>query len=324
MQSYTYGLKRIKVLLAALSLAALLWGCGGEPEQTKVELADPIGGSSIVTAADLMAFLEKGEADTAQLSADISLEGEMLRITKARDGLIIDGNGFTLSGAGDCVLRLDAGCSVTLNNITIHSGSDAIGCLGNASIGGTGARLIGVGNGIRAEGEVVIAAGSSIECNANVGMGFTSSGLVLQEGAGLSAAGPMGGVNVSGEISVGRGARLAAYTDQNYNALKCGGTLALEDGAALIVENSGEFHGAEITSLAVNGAVTIEAKGGKNSSGLFLFEQLQNIAVIGSCEPKARFESGKGSITFVQNAADLPTDAELNPQPTATPPAEAE
>ena len=311
MQSYTYGLKRIKVLLAALSLAALLWGCGGEPEQTKVELADPIGGSSIVTAADLMAFLEKGEADTAQLSADISLEGEMLRITKARDGLIIDGNGFTLSGAGDCVLRLDAGCSVTLNNITIHSGSDAIGCLGNASIGGTGARLIGVGNGIRAEGEVVIAAGSSIECNANVGMGFTSSGLVLQEGAGLSAAGPMGGVNVSGEISVGRGARLAAYTDQNYNALKCGGSLTLEEGA-------------EITSLAVNGAVTIEAKGGKNSSGLFLFEQLQNIAVIGSCEPKARFESGKGSITFVQNAADLPTDAELNPQPTATPPAEAE
>ena len=324
MQSYTHGLKRIKALLAALSLAALLWGCGGEPEQTKVELADPIGGSSIVTAADLVAFLEKGESNTAQLSADISLEGEMLRITKARDGLVIDGNGFTLSGAGDCVLRLDEGCSVTLNDITIHSGSDAIGCLGSASIGGTGARLIGVGNGIRAEGEVTILAGSSIECEANVGMGFTSSGLALQTGAGLLASGPMGGVNVSGEISVESGGRLAAYTDENYNALKCGGTLTLEDGSTLIAENRGEYHGAEITALAVNGAVTIEAKGGKTFSGLFLFEQLQNIAVIGSCEPKARFESGKGSILFVESAAELPTDAELNPQPTTTPPAEAE
>ena len=98
----------------------------------------------------------------------------------------------------------------------------------------------------------------------------------------------------------------------------------MEEGSALIVENRGEYHGAEITALAVNGAVTIEAKGGKNSSGLFLFEQLQNIAVIGSCEPKARFESGKGSITFVESAADLPTPEALNPQPTTTPPAEAE
>lgn len=307
-------------MLPFILCAALLAGCGGEPEQTKVELADVIGGSSIVTAADLLAFLERGESSTAQLSSDISLEGEMLRITKERDGLTIDGNGFTLSGSGNCVLRLDEGCSVILKNITIHSGSDAIGCLGGASIGGDGARLIGVGNGIRAEGEVTILPGSSIVSEANIGMGIVSSGLTVRNGASLTAQGPMGGVSVSGEILIAGGGQLTAYTDENYNALKCGGALTLEDGSKLTVENRGEYHGAELANLAVNGAVTIQAKGGKNSSGLFLFEQQENIAVIGSCEPRARFESGKGSITFVDSAEELPTKEELNPIPTFAPP----
>lgn len=319
MQGNIHGLKQTKAMLAALALAALLVSCGGEPDHTKVELADSIGGSSIVTAADLISFLENGESDTANLSADINLEGEMLRITKARDGLTIEGNGFTLSGTGDCVVRLDAGCTVKLNNITIHSGSDAIGCLGNAFIGGQGARLIGVGNGIRAVGEVTILAGSTIECEANVGMGMTASGLSLQKGAALSAQGPLGGVNVNGEIFIQTSGRLAAYTDENYNALKCSGALTMEDGSTLIAENRGDFHGAEITALEINGAVTIEAKGGKNSSGLFLFEQLNDITVIGSCEPKPRFESGKGSITFVDSAAQLPTAIASPPEPTPTP-----
>ncbi len=319
MRNNNHRTKKIKVLLAGLVASALLWGCGGAPEQTKVDLADPIGGSSIVTAADLIAFLEKGEADVARLSADISLEGEMLRITKARSGLTIDGNGFTLSGAGDCVLRLEDGCSVTLQNITIHGGADAIGGLGRASIGGSGVRLIGVGNGIRTEGELTILADSSISCAANIGTGVVATGIALEEGAGLTAEGPMGGVRAEGEISIASGAYLAAYTDENYNALKCGGVLTLENGSKLAAENRGDYHGAEITSLQVHGAVTIEAKGGKNSSGLFLFEQLENITVIGSCEPKARFESGKGSIGFVDSAADLPDE----PEPTE-PPAGAE
>jgi len=315
LQRYIHKSRQIKLMMAAIFLAVFLSGCSGAPEHTKVDFADPIGGSSIVTAADLIAFIEKGESDVAKLSADISLEGEMLRITKARQGITIDGNGFTISGAGACVLRLDEGCSITLNNITIYGVADAIGCLGTAFIGGNGAKITGIGNGIRSEGSVTILSGSSISCEANKGVGVVSSGLTLQDGASLTAEGPMGGISSSGDIFVNSGAQLAAYTEENYNAIKCGATLTLEDGSKFIAENRGSFHGAEISMLQVNGAVTIEAKGGKNSSGLFLFEQLENIAVIGSCEPQPRFEKGKGSITFVDKAQDLPDE----PQPVATP-----
>lgn len=303
--------KRIRLMACAAFCGLLLAGCGGGMEESRVDLADPIGGSSIVTAADLLAFLERGESKKATLSADISLENEMLRITKERDGLTLDGNGFTLSGAGDCVIRLDEGCTVVLNDITIHGGADAIGCLGDASLGGSGARLIGVGNAVRAQGTVTVLPQSALTAEASIGAGVISSGLTLEEGARLTAEGPMGGISVSGgDIQVSGGGQLCAYTEENYNALKCGGTLTLEDGAKLVAENRGRYHGAEVTDLAVEGAVTIEAKGGETSSGLFLFEQLADITVVGSCSPKPRFESGKGSITFVERVDELPaTDA---------------
>ena len=309
-------------LLAALC-AVFLSGCGAEPEESRVDLADSIGGSSIVTAADLIAFLEKGESDTATLSGDISLEEEMLCITKERSGLVIDGNGFTISGAGDCVIRLEDGCAITLLDITIHSGSDAIGCLGDASIGGSGINLIGVGNGIRANGQLTVLAGGDMVAKANIGTGVIASGIILENEASLTAQGPMGGISViHGDILLSGGARLAAYTEENYNALKCGGMLAMEDGASLIVENMGQYHGAEINDLAVEGAVTIQAKGGENSSGLFLFEQLTDITVAGYCEPGPRFESGKGSIEFVERVEDVPPME--TPNPTSTPESDAE
>ena len=60
----------------------------------------------------------------------------MLKLTAQRGSITIDGNGYTLSGTGDCIIRLDEGCKLTLNDITVHSGSTAIGCLGSAEIGG--------------------------------------------------------------------------------------------------------------------------------------------------------------------------------------------
>ena len=53
----------------------------------------------------------------------------MLKLTAQRGSITIDGNGYTLSGTGDCIIRLDEGCKLTLNDITLHSGSTAIGCL---------------------------------------------------------------------------------------------------------------------------------------------------------------------------------------------------
>lgn len=87
------------------------------------------------------------------------------------------------------------------------------------------------------------------------------------------------------------------------------------NGASLKVENSGQYHGAEIGALSVSGMVTIEATGGENSSGLFLFEQLDSITVLGHCTPAPRFESGKGSITFIEDPADFPSEEELTQTP---------
>lgn len=288
----------------------LITGCDGEEEEARVELADPIGGSSIVTAADLLAFLERGESNTATLSADISLEQEMLRITKERDGLVINGNGFTLSGAGDCVIRLEDGCSVTLNDVVLHSGADAIGCLGDATIGGAGLSIVGLGNGIRAAGTVTVLPNSDIQATATNGTGLIATGLVLEEGASVTGQGPLGGTDIAGSILLKEGASLGAFTQENYNALKCDATLTMQDGASLKVENSGQYHGAEIGALAVSGMVTIEAAGGENCSGLFLFEQLEAITVLGHCSPAPRFESGKGSITFVEDPADFSDEEE--------------
>lgn len=309
---FPFAYKVIAPLMLCLLLAT---GCAGEEEEARVELADPIGGSSIVTGADLLAFLERGESNTATLSADISLEQEMLCITKARDGLVINGNGFTLSGAGDCVIRLEDGCSVTLNDLVIHSGADAIGCLGNASIGGSNLSVTGLGNGIRAAGTVTILPGSDIQATATNGTGLIAAGLIVGEGASITGEGPLGGADIASSILLKEGAFLGSFTQENYNALKCDGTLTMLDGATLQVENSGQYHGAEIRDLSVSGMVTIEAAGGENSSGLFLFEQLDTITVLGHCSPAPRFESGKGSITFVEDPADFPSEDELTQTP---------
>lgn len=313
MQKISPFVYKLIVLLALC--AVLLAGCAGEEEEARVELADPIGGSSIVTGADLLAFLERGESNTATLSGDISLEQEMLRITKERDGLVINGNGFTLSGAGDCVIRLEEGCSVTLNDVVIHSGADAIGCLGDASIGGTGLSIVGLGNGIRAAGVVTILPNSDIQATATNGTGLIAADLILEAGASVTGQGPLGGADIAGSILLKEGASLGAFTQENYNALKCDGTLTMLDGASLKVENSGQYHGAEIGALSVSGMVTIEATGGENSSGLFLFEQLDPITVLGHCTPAPRFESGKGSITFIEDPADFPSEEELTQTP---------
>ena len=66
MQKISPFVYKLIVLLALCAM--LLAGCAGEEEEARVELADPIGGSSIVTGADLLAFLERGESNTATLS----------------------------------------------------------------------------------------------------------------------------------------------------------------------------------------------------------------------------------------------------------------
>lgn len=302
-------MKRISIIaVAALTLA--LAGCGGSNE--RIDLSNPLEGSSIVSASDLEAFFLYGKNDTAVLAASFSMEDTMLKLTAERGPVTIVGNGNTLSGTADCIIRLDDGCSLTLNDITLHSGSTAIGCLGSAVIGGENVSIIGVSDGILCASKLTVAENSSIACTGSNGIGIDAEEISVGAGASISGTGVLGGVNSSTDITVEEGASLSAYTAENYNALKCDGLLSLEDGSALTVENTGKYHGAEIYEFSITGAVTINAVGGSEATGLFITEQHRNMYAIGSCKPGARIENGKGKITFVDDSSQIPAEI---PQP---------
>ena len=212
-----------------------------------------------------------------------------------------------LDGMGECVIRLEDGCSLTLNNVTVYGGSDAIGCLGNAQLGGSNAVLKGVSNALQCNGTLRFMPGCGYEITGTNGYGILTKEMILDEAAAVSATGTLGGAEVANyDLTLATDSTLKAYTDKSYNALKCNGTLYMKDGSTLIVENSGPYQGASVAGLSIQGVVNIQAKGGKNATGLFLFEHTDNIFVVGGCEPAARFESGKGSITFVSDASKIP------------------
>ena len=284
----------ITAILAAMTL--LLIGCSANNE--RIDLTDPLSGSSILSAADLEAFFKYGENDTAVLAASFSMEDTMLKLTAQRGSITIDGNGYTLSGTGDCIIRLDEGCKLTLNDITVHSGSTAIGCLGSAEIGGENANIIGVSDGILCADELIVSEGSSLVCKGSNGRGIDAEDITIKAGASVSGEGVLGGVNSRSDITLEKGASLAAYTDENYTALT--------------VENRGRYHGAEIYEFAIEGAVSINAAGGSEATGLFITEQHSNMYAVGSCKPEARVENGKGRITFVDDASKIPAEI---PQP---------
>ena len=39
---------------------------------------------------------------------------------------------------------------------------------------------------------------------------------------------------------------------------------------------------------------------------MFLFEQEEDVYLVGSCTPELRFEVGNGNVTFVESADDMP------------------
>ena len=59
----------------------------------------------------------------------------------------------------------------------------------------------------------------------------------------------------------------------------------MRNGATLHVTNNGEYHGAEIHDLSVEGVAALEAVGGGKGVGVFLFEQEEDVYFVGSCTP---------------------------------------
>ncbi len=311
--------KRAGRVAAALlmSFILLLAACGApEPDGDQIDFSDPSGEQGITTAAQFRRLLEEGNADTVSLNASIDLGEDMLRLDAEGTSLTIYGNGFTISGNGDCVIRLANGCKLTLKNITLNGGANAVGCLGDATLAGE-ATVKAVANALYAMGNVSIGEESRFYFSSNVGSGVKAGGLTLGKGARVFAQGALGGVAVTrSDLVLNENSVLDANTAKNYNALKCEGTLVMREGAKLIANNGGEYHGAEISALSIEGTVNIEARGGAKGVGLFLFSLEEDYAVVGFCEPAPRFEVGRGSLLFYASAAEIPTPA---PDPEETP-----
>lgn len=294
-------MKKKIVLFSILLPLVFLCACSAEEQQAEdyhIDLSDPNEG--IYTAADLIAFFEDGEGDTAVLGGSIDLAGEMLKLTKLRGPITMQGNGNSLTSGGDCVIRLEDGAALTLNDITVVAGADGLGCLGDAQIGGAGCTIEALTNAVHCVGGLTVMKDSDMLLSGTKGSGLIAESVTLSSGARVTATGTQSAVRtLKNDVTLSENAFLSATTSMYYSALKCSGILRMQDGSKLVARNEGSYHGAEIKGLIVDGVVTIEADGGGHGVGLFLFDLHEDIVLMGHCEAAARFESGDGSLTFV-------------------------
>ncbi len=290
--------------LAALCCAALSACSGDMLPDDQIDIADTVDGEGIVSAEGLIDFIENGDTDTATLLAPIDLGNEMLRLTAQRGAVIINGSEYNITGSGDCVLRMEDGCTVTLNDVTIDGHDDGIGCLGDAVVGGENCIVIADGNALVSPGTVTVSAGSTLTLTAQAGCGITAKTLTLANGARVATNAVLNAViTTNGDLTLMENAALSAYTETNYNAVKCVGVLVMKPGSSFTAENGGDYHGAELERVCIEGMVTVRAAGGSKGMGMFIFTQNEDICVVGECTPEPQYESGLGSITFVSDAA---------------------
>lgn len=303
--------------LLALMLMAFAAGCGEEEAEPHINIGDMESGAGITSAADLIDFFESG-GEKAELARSIDLEDKMITLSAERGKITIEGNGNTISGNADCVIRLADGAELTLNDVTITAGSEGIGGLGSGKISGK-ITLNAVAHGIDFASSVEIGENTQIYIKSNQGSAIRAGNLKIGKNCAVYAQGgeDASAVNIFEEdIYLDEGAVLEAVTDENYNALKCTGTLVMQNGSTLKVKNNGEYHGAELNEVELYGVVNIEADGGEKGVGLFAFSACGDYYAVGHCEPEMIVETGNGSITFVSSAEEIP---EPTPEPTETP-----
>lgn len=292
------------VLLLAAALAAVLTGCGANgqaPEQNEIDLADPRNGNLITSAGDLRLFLAEGVTDTCNLGANIDLGAQMITIGTERGPIVIEGNGYAITGQSDCVLRLLDGATVILNELRVEGGIDGIGVVGSATLGGVGGSVTGRLHGVQAGGKLSFGQACELTFTGSTGCGVTANAMVLHQDGKLTAYGGVSAVNVTEHSLILReGAALQAYAlgEEQYNAVKVAGALALEARSIFEVENPA-YHGAELGSVDVDPTATIRATGGSFGVGLFLLSLQEDYTAYGFCEPAERHDTGKGSITFI-------------------------
>ena len=300
--------KRLILLAMLLCLCIMLGACKSKSKTTEdyhIDLADPSQG--IYTASDLISFFEQDESNTAVLGGCVDLAGDMLKLTKARGEIRLIGNGNSITSGGDCVIRMEDGAKISLENVKLIAGADGIGCLGDAEIGGAGLSVEALTNGVYCAGNLTVQENSDFDLAVQKGSGLIAKSLLIEKDASIVANGCQSAVHIlKNDVTLMENAKLSAETSEYYCALKCAGMLRMEDGAELTVKNLGEYHGAEIDGIQIDGKATIYAEGGTKGAGLFLFGLDSDLTVAGYCDPEPRFESGNGSLRFVKSIDEIP------------------
>ena len=283
-----------------LFIVGVFFGCTRiEKTPVKIEITGDSEGIKVSSGADLIDLFRKGRNRTVILTDNVHIGREILKLTEALGTMTLIGNGFTIYGDGECVIRMDDNCHLNMEDLTLIGSHDGIGIMGNGTISAKNIKIDAGLNGVNATGSLKLNENSSINVTGRTGRGIDAKGLTIQKNAEITAMGNLNGINITrDELIMLNGSKLTSYSGQ-YNAVKCSNTLVLNDGAVFEVTNTGEYHGAELEAVEVHGTVTIKASGGEKGAGLFLFELNDQITVNGFCNPNYRIESGHGSIEFI-------------------------
>lgn len=309
--------KRIIHLALCLLLLPILGlvfiGCTAKQAEElpqNVEIIHDVNAVYEVTSKEeLVAFFETEKMRSAKLLCDIAIGDTMLILPASRGAVMIDGGGFTLSGTGSCVLRVDENAEVILKDLTVIGSADALGALDQAVIGGENLVLQGGRHAISGVGRLYIAKDSTLTAIAESGCGISAAQLEIAAGCDITASGALAGV-LSSHGSIVIAEQTQVYSESNgYHALKCTGQLLMKNGSLLEVQNIGEYNGAELGSMVVEGAVTIRAQGGEKGRGIFLSELYDDVSVSGFCDPAVRNETGDGKLLFAKEPAAETDDA---------------
>lgn len=294
-------LRRLIIASLGFLLLLSLTSCKSSKDSELLELEER-GIALVGTAEELINFFKLEEGATrAQLTADIDLSGEMLKQSNSRGELTIMGEGFTISGQGSCVLRLEDECSIKLWDVNITGGQIGIGLLGGGVINASNCTINAKSHAIQAVKKLTISGGSGLTITSGGGMGILCDGFVAQNGALINISGDAAALqSQSGNIVLEHNAVIEC-TSTGDNTVKTDGDLELYGLSKLVSVNKGEHNAAKIGTLKVyESGASLELTGGTNGISLFIVEQHEDIEVKGFATKEIRVEVGTGSINFIK------------------------
>lgn len=290
-----------RLFIVSIGFLILLFLTSCKPlEDNELSDLEEKGITLVGTAAELINFFELEEgAAIAQLTADIDIGGEMLKLNNTRGEITIMGEGFTISGHGSCVIRLDDECSIKLLDVKIIGDQIGIGLLGGGAISASNCTVNAASHAIQAIKKLTVISGSRLNITSGGGMGILCDGFVAENGASINIVGDAAALqSQSGNIVLMQNA-VVECSSMGDNTLKTDGDLELYGLSKLIAVNKGEHNAAKIGTLIVyESSASLELTGGTNGISLFIVEQHEDIEVKGFVTKEVRVEVGAGNINF--------------------------